>query len=91
MSMFDWVDYEETCSCGEVIEGFQSKDGECQMVTYKPWNVRSFYSNCDKCDKWVEYRFKGKKVGKADEEFLELSACFKPPSDWLTYYEKSDR
>lgn len=54
MGMFDWVDYECDCpKCGNLIDDFQSKQGNCNLEKIKPWMVSNFYASCSKCDEWV--------------------------------------
>lgn len=58
MGMFDWVNYEAPCmKCGALIDNrnWQSKSGQCQMVTLEPWEVRAFYSSCPVCHAWNQY------------------------------------
>lgn len=48
MGMFDWVAYSTVCSkCGKVLNGFQSKDGPCELLTLHPSEVDYFYNWCD--------------------------------------------
>jgi hypothetical protein len=55
MGMFDYVDCKLPCpNCGETLDGFQTKDGECFLDTVKPHQVRYFYTGCDSCDCWVD-------------------------------------
>lgn len=57
MGMYDEIDYECECPfCGSLLKGFQSKDGPCDFLTLKPEEVRRFYTSCDNCGKWVEYK-----------------------------------
>jgi hypothetical protein len=59
MGMFDWVEYDDICpECGAKLEGFQSKTGPCELLSLQPKDVRNFYTSCDTCDAWVEYRVK---------------------------------
>jgi len=59
MGMFDYVDYECVCPvCHSKVEGFQSKDHDCTLATLDPCQVSNFYSSCDKCGCWID--FKGK-------------------------------
>lgn len=54
--MFDYIDYEEKClKCGALVNDFQSKDGPCDLIKLKPWQVNSFYSFCPNCKTWIEY------------------------------------
>ena len=60
MGMFDWVDVGGPdpipCpECGEPLEGWQTKDTACELLTV-PWNDTDFfYTSCDKCSTWVQY------------------------------------
>lgn len=66
MGLFNYVDYEVACpKCGAPVSGFQTKDGDCCMDTVKPHQVSNFYSSCDKCGFWVEY----KEVENPDKKF----------------------
>ena len=57
MGMFDFVEYKADCSkCGVALPEFQSKDGECLMETLQPKDVRTFYTSCDKCGTWNQFK-----------------------------------
>lgn len=72
MGMFDYVDFETTCpNCGKPLTGFQSKDLSCVLETVKPENVNFFYTSCDNCDTWVEFRRKHGSYRSLCEEDLE--------------------
>lgn len=59
MGMFDYVKYEDNCPlCGTPIEEFQTKDGDPFMNVVNPEDVRHFYGQCEKCDKWFDYHVK---------------------------------
>lgn len=59
MGMFDWVNFEYDCPiCGSKVTGFQSKDGPCELKTLEYWQVNNFYTHCDTCDYWVEFKLK---------------------------------
>jgi hypothetical protein len=59
MGMFDDI----TCvpptpciKCREPItEGWQSKNGPCQLLQLPYWHVEYFYTSCEKCGAWNEY------------------------------------
>lgn len=54
--MFDYVKYKANCrKCGEPLDNFQSKDGECLLETIEPKDVKRFYTDCDKCGTWNEF------------------------------------
>jgi len=56
MGMFDWINYYMKCPmCGHMIEGFQSKDGECTLDELEIDTVDHFYSDCDKCNTWYSF------------------------------------
>lgn len=55
MGMFDYVDAVIRCPyCGELINDFQSKDGDCLLEKISPYDVRTFYSSCNSCKEWVQ-------------------------------------
>lgn len=55
MGMFDYVNYECVCPvCHSKVDGFQSKDGECQLEKVAPESVDNFYAPCGKCGCWIE-------------------------------------
>jgi len=64
MGMYDYIKHEANCpNCGKPLEGFQSKDGPCNLKTLKPQQVSNFYTECEKdksedkggCGAWVEF------------------------------------
>jgi hypothetical protein len=56
MGMFDYVKFECECpDCGCPVTEFQSKDGECDMVTLLPEDVKNFYTSCPCCKLWIEF------------------------------------
>ena len=59
MGMFDYVNYECTCPvCHSKIGGFQSKSGDCLLETLEPSEVTNFYSSCNKCGCWIDFKAK---------------------------------
>ncbi len=59
MGMFDWVDIKIPCpKCGKDVEGFQSKDKDCNLDCLEFWEVDNFYSYCDYCGIMVDYHLK---------------------------------
>lgn len=63
MGMFDTVIFEAPCqSCGVVINGFQTKDGDCVLAEitvhelFKKAGKARFYTSCEHCGVWNEYR-----------------------------------
>ena len=74
MGMFDYVKYSAPCrGCGEIINEFQSKDGECLLQELTPNEVMNFYAMCPKCKMWNEFKVKHKdyeviRIGSDAEE-----------------------
>jgi len=59
MGMFDSINFKIKCSeCGNVIDDFQSKDGDCLLNTLEFWEVDNFYSSCSTCNKRIEFTLK---------------------------------
>ena len=55
--MFDYVKFDALCvNCKKLLSSFQSKDGECQLLTITPESLRGgcFYAECE-CGAWNEY------------------------------------
>ena len=60
MGMYDTVEFTCPCpKCGEIVDSFQSKDRYCLMERLKPYQVRGFYSYCNKCKTWIEFKTVG--------------------------------
>jgi hypothetical protein len=63
MGMFNWVDAPaEPCpatGCDGEVTGWQSKDNDCCLAHVKVDEVGNYYSGCDRCDCWIEYRREG--------------------------------
>lgn len=56
MGLFNWVAVRVACaSCGEMNEGFQTKDGDVGCITVPVESVANFYTQCRGCRKWIEY------------------------------------
>ncbi len=56
MGMFDYVHFEMRCPvCGRLLDGFQTKDGECLLDKVEPDGLTTFYTMC-RCDTWIEFR-----------------------------------
>lgn len=56
MGMFDNVDYKYDCKeCGTELTDFQSKDGDCNLLTITPDKVSYFYTTCNKCGSWHDF------------------------------------
>lgn len=59
MGMFDHVDFIVECpTCGKLVNGFQSKSGNCLLDTVNFSEVDNFYSYCKYCGTWIEYNIK---------------------------------
>lgn len=81
MGMFDWVDFTTKCpKCSKLVEGFQSKEGPCELYTIKPWQLSNFYAGCDGCGAWIEYSHNGGPESELDY------APFHPDPKWLDNY-----
>jgi hypothetical protein len=84
MGLFNYVNLKMPCPyCGEMLEEFQTKDGDSCMSTVEPWTVYNFYTSCDNCERWVEYIRKDDTVvdlikeGKEAVELLQQFADYK--------------
>ncbi|TDI97005.1 MAG: hypothetical protein E2O29_01860 [Deltaproteobacteria bacterium] len=54
--MFDYINFKIKCpNCKYNIDGFQSKDGPCDLEKLEYWQVKRFYSSCSRCSTWIEY------------------------------------
>jgi len=55
--MFDYIkDFSVECpECGNIVEGFQTKEGPGTLSFLPTESVNSFYSSCDNCNEWIEY------------------------------------
>jgi hypothetical protein len=79
MGMFDWVEFECACpKCGKIVDSFQSKEGPCELFVLKPWQLCNFYSNCEHCGAWVEFKRHG--------SWQDLRPQ-REPQEWLDDYE----
>lgn len=55
MGMYNHVRYECDCPmCGKNVDGFQTKDGDCQLEFFDPHQANNFYSDCRNCGAWIE-------------------------------------
>lgn len=78
MGMFDWVDFKTDCpKCGHEVDGFQSKDGPCQLLHLTPLMVDRFYSSCRGCKARIEYNRAAKatlppEVGSMDDFGMDV-------------------
>ena len=53
MGMLDYVAYKAKCrKCGNMLDDWQSKDGDCLMDTIHPEAVNLFYTSCNECGAW---------------------------------------
>ena len=65
MGMFDSINYTCKCPvCGHDVTDFQSKDGECTLVTLQPEEVGYFYCGCNVCSIWIEFEWGDKQRTK---------------------------
>ena len=56
MGMFDRIKFSCRCPyCGATMNGFQSKDGDCNLDDIEFWEVDFFYASCKGCSVWVEF------------------------------------
>jgi hypothetical protein len=54
MGMFNYVNFEMPCpKCGEIVRGFQTKDGHLTMNLVEIEAVVTMYSTCE-CGHWIE-------------------------------------
>ena len=63
--MFDYVKFKAMCwNCGESLDEFQTKDGDCNLRWILPKRIPSgsFYASCFKCKAWNEYDVVAKKI-----------------------------
>lgn len=57
MGMYDNINFKANCkSCEKPLSSFQSKDGPCALETLNPGEVKSFYSPCDHCKAWNDFK-----------------------------------
>ena len=52
MSAFDYVKYEMTCSCGKLVDDFNTKDGNPRQNWVHPTDVGDFYGDCYHCGRY---------------------------------------
>ena len=58
MGMFDRVDVVVRCpKCNTKVEGFQSKDGPCELLMLPLARVDNLYAKCpnEDCGMWLEF------------------------------------
>jgi len=73
MGIFDSVNFKIKCSeCGNVIDDFQSKDGDCLLNTLEFWEVDNFYSFCPTCNKRIEFTLKTEVSDRIRKKIDEL-------------------
>jgi len=77
MGMFDHVAYAHTCTCGEIVTGFQSKDGPCELLSLTALQVSNFYSSCHNCNTWWEFN----RTKKEPPEFGSLEDYYRVERD----------
>lgn len=52
-------DFQIECpKCGKIIEDFQTKDTICEEINIKYWECDHFYSPCDYCNTWIDFKRK---------------------------------
>jgi hypothetical protein len=57
MGMFDYVQFEDTCpKCNQPLSDFQTKDNDCVLDTLHPQDIERFYTSCEHCNLWIEYK-----------------------------------
>ncbi len=56
---YDWVKFTTECPiCKKQVGGFQTKDIFCSLEEVEFWQCDYFYSMCDYCNAWVEFKLK---------------------------------
>jgi len=56
MGMFDRIKFEMKClKCGNLLNGFQSRDGPCKLLLLDFWEVNNFYEYCQKCKIFISF------------------------------------
>ena len=87
MGTFDYVKFECKCPCcGSLLNDFQTKDGFNMMERIDFYPLRRFYTFCDKCGLWVEFR---RKPATSINDFLIIvkrGDVFKPK--WVKKLKK---
>lgn len=60
MGMFDYVSgVELNCvNCSKPLNNWQTKDGDCALVTVPFWRVETFYNYCSGCGTRHTYKLK---------------------------------
>jgi len=57
MGMFDNVIYKANCKrCGKPLGDFQTKDGDCVLEDLTPDKISNFYTSCDSCNAWNDFK-----------------------------------
>lgn len=63
MGMFDYINFVYECpTCGNLIQDFQTKDGLCSLNIIDFYDADNFYSSCDICHTWIEFKLKRNKI-----------------------------
>lgn len=61
MGMYDHVIFKDKCpKCGHEMEDFQTKERDCVMANLTPHQVTIFYTFCEDCGMWFNYRVEPK-------------------------------
>lgn len=74
MGMFDYVKYKADCiKCGKPLkDDFQSKsalDEESLLRTLEPKDVERFYTNCEHCGTWNNFKVIPMKIIQTDRNY----------------------
>lgn len=73
MGIFDYVNAKIPCfKCGEMLAGWQTKDGNVWMNRVDPDTVSNFYDQCHKCKTWNEYTRTARPRAESRKEPYEL-------------------
>jgi hypothetical protein len=81
MGMYDDVVLEMKCpKCGEPIDDFQSKDGDCILEKLQPYEINHCYSSCAGCGAWIDLRISERamamKKAAMDAMYRQLALTF---------------
>ncbi len=61
--MYNTVKYEANCwKCQKPLHDFQSKDGDRSLSELMPKQVQRFYTSCDYCHAWSEFKVIPKEI-----------------------------
>jgi hypothetical protein len=82
--MFDWIMYQDNCPmCDKPLNGFQSKDGPCDMKMLQPEEVGKFHNRCedDGCDTWINYQV----ISRNPLKVKVIDESKKSMTDWIRF------